>query len=66
MLRLLQYQDGTLRQGQLTGKKKSYRASTGDDDVVSRQMMIVVQWKAPMTLWNAIPIIWNNVPCVSR
>ena len=45
----LQYQDGTFRHGQLTGKKKSDRAGPGEDDVVSRLMLIVTQKKAPET-----------------
>jgi len=57
ILRLFQYQDRTFRHGQLTGKKKSYRAGPGDDDVVSGLMLIVAQQEAPETFMERHSII---------
>ena len=47
MLCPFEYQNGTLRHSQFTGKKESYRARPGDEDVVSRWMWIVTQQEAP-------------------
>jgi hypothetical protein len=50
-----------IRQSQFTGKKKSYRPSPGDDDVVGRLMLIVTQQELQDVHGTSFHQLWNDV-----